>query len=161
MKKKVEFSTTSLVLSTAGIVIFAVALFYYMFKNDSSLVYFYSALVFLLAFSVLWYSPMYVSVDEKTLNIGRSLRIKSIKLSDIQSVRISPPTMGERRICGSGGFFGYWGWFRERDLGTYFAYYGKASDCFLVTLTNGRKYMIGCNDPDEMVTAIQSAIHNG
>lgn len=62
--------------------------------------------------------------------------------------------MGALRICGSGGFFGYWGWFKERDLGKYFAYYGKSSDCFLVTLKSGNKYMLGCTEPEEMVDFI-------
>ncbi len=66
--------------------------------------------------------------------------------------------MGTRRIAGSGGFMGYWGWFREGDIGKYFAYYGKASDCFLVTLRNGRRYMLGCNDAPEMVAAIQKEL---
>lgn len=66
--------------------------------------------------------------------------------------------MGEKRIFGSGGFFGWYGWFSEADLGKYFAYYGKASDCFLVTLKNGRKYMLGCADAPAMVAEIRSNI---
>ncbi|WP_300877569.1 PH domain-containing protein [uncultured Duncaniella sp.] len=66
--------------------------------------------------------------------------------------------MAEKRICGSGGFMGYWGWFSERDLGKYFAYYGKASDCFLVTMKDGRKYMLGCQNPAEMVDAINARL---
>ncbi len=53
---------------------------------------------------------------------------------------------------------GYWGWFSERDLGKYFAYYGKASDCFLVTMKDGRKYMLGCQNPAEMVDAINARL---
>ena len=66
------------------------------------------------------------------------------------------PTMGTIRICGSGGWFG---WFSEKDLGKYFAYYGKASDCFLVTLKNGKKYMLGCKDTPKMVNAINEKIN--
>lgn len=65
---------------------------------------------------------------------------------DIAEVKLCQPTMGAIRICGSGGFFGWYGWFREGDIGKYFAYYGKSSDCFLVTLKDGRKYMLGCTD---------------
>ena len=46
----------------------------------------------------------------------------------------------------------------ERDLGRYCAYYGKASDCFLVRLNDRRKYMLGCKDAPEMVAAIKKAI---
>ncbi len=71
---------------------------------------------------------------------------------------LCPPTMAERRICGSGGFFGYWGWFKEPSIGKYFAYYGKASDCFLVELKDGKKYLIGCSNPSEVVSYINSRL---
>ena len=79
-------------------------------------------------------------------------------MTEVASVKLCPPTMGAIRICGSGGFLGYWGWFQERDLGKYFAYYGKASDCFLVTLTDGRKYILGCQNAPEMVEYIAKQI---
>ena len=66
--------------------------------------------------------------------------------------------MAKKRICGSGGWFGYYGWFSEPSIGKYFAYYGKASDCFLVTLKDGKKYVLGCESPDEMVEVINKLI---
>ena len=66
--------------------------------------------------------------------------------------------MGAMRLFGSGGWFGYYGWFSERDLGKYFAYYGKSSDCFLVRLKDGRQYMLGCNDAQEVVKYIEARI---
>ncbi len=55
---------------------------------------------------------------------------------------------------GSGGFLGYWGWFAEKGLGRYFAYYGRKSDCFLVTLKDGRKYVLGCREASDLVGAL-------
>jgi len=66
--------------------------------------------------------------------------------------------MAARRICGSSGLGGYWGWFSERDIGRYFAYYGKASECFIVKLRSGRQYMIGCNDAAKIVGTITRSI---
>ena len=106
----------------------------------------------------LFYMPLSISADKTTIYINRSLRIKAIPIQDVASVKLCPPTMGAIRICGSGGFFGYWGWFKERDLGKYFAYYGRSSDCFLIELKNGRKYMLGCKKALEMVEYIQSLI---
>lgn len=107
----------------------------------------------------LFYMPMSISADKTAIYINRSLRIKAIPMEDVASVKICPPTMGAIRICGSGGFFGYWGWFKERDLGKYFAYYGRSGDCFLVQLKDGRKYMLGCKNPHEMVEYITSMIN--
>ncbi len=99
--------------------------------------------------------PLSISVDNNNLVIKRPIKSKIIPISEINSVSLTPPTMGERRICASGGFFGYWGWFKERELGKYFAYYGKASDCFFVKLSNGRNYMIGCEDPQQITSFLQ------
>ena len=106
----------------------------------------------------LCYMPMSIGADENAIYINRSLKIKAIPMADVVSVKLCPPTMGAIRVCGSGGFLGYWGWFKERDLGKYFAYYGKASDCFLVELSNGHKYMLGCQNAPEMVEYINKQI---
>ena len=98
--------------------------------------------------------PLSFSLDKESLRIRRPLKTKSIPLSDIAAVRLCPPTMGAIRIIDSGEWFGWYGWFSEGDLGKYFAYYGKSSDCFLVTLKSGRKYMLGCKDAPEMVESI-------
>lgn len=36
-------------------------------------------------------------------------------------------------------------------LEQYFACYGRSSDCFLVELKDGRKYMLECKNPHKMV----------
>ena len=111
-------------------------------------------LVCLIAVFTVWnilallYAPVSVSVDGNTLNIHTTLRRK----------RICAPTMAEKKILSSGGYFGYWGWFSERDLGKYFAYYGKSSECFLVRLRNGRRYMLGCDEPGAVVDSIKAQI---
>ena len=102
--------------------------------------------------------PMSIGADENAIYINRSLKIKTIPMTDVVSVKLCPTTMGAIRICGSGGFLGYWGWFKERDLGKYFAYYGKSSDCFLVVLSNGHKYILGCQNTPEMVEYINKQI---
>jgi hypothetical protein len=102
--------------------------------------------------------PLSISVKNGVLNINRPLKIKSIPLSLITSVELYSPTMASIRICGSGGWFGYYGWFKEPSIGKYFAYYGKASDCFLVTLKDGKKYVLGCEAPNEIVEYINKHI---
>ena len=106
----------------------------------------------------LFYMPAGISADKYAIYIRRILKTKAIPMSDVKSVCLCQPTMGAKRICASGGFLGYWGWFHERDLGKYFAYYGRASDCFLVELKSGRKYMLGCQNPQKMVEYINKNI---
>ena len=136
MKRNVKLSSYSIVLSGLSFVVFGMLLVNAL-RRDAPLWMIWSLgiAIFILCFAALCYTPLSVSVDGMNLCIQRPLKT--------------------RRIVGSGGWFGYYGWFSERDLGRYFAYYGKASDCFLVTLRDGRKYMLGCDDAPAMVEAIK------
>lgn len=100
--------------------------------------------------------PAYVSADSDNLVMGSLLRSRKIPVGKIESVELFQPTMGAVRIFASGGFMGYWGLFREGDIGKYYAFYGKSSDCFLVRMKNGDKYVLGCENPDGMVDYIKS-----
>ena len=98
--------------------------------------------------------PLSIAADEHSIYINRSLKVKRIPIAEVKSVRLCPPTMGAIRVCGSGGYLGYWGLFKERDLGKYFADYGKASDSFLIELSDGHKYMQSSKNAPEMVEFI-------
>ena len=155
MKKRVELSSYCWIITSltfafiCGIFVCTVKI-----PNNNIAAWIWGAAVVVLVLSALCYMPLSVSLDDKNVNINRPLKIKSIPFVEISDVRLCSPTMGAKRICGSGGWFGWYGWFKEADLGKYFAYYGKASDCFLVTLKDGRRYMLGCKDAPEMVEAI-------
>lgn len=117
------------------------------------------AVVLLSAFAVIvflamYYAPRSVKITDRHVIVRRLLRDRRIAIADISSVVLCPPTMAAVRKCGSGGWFGYWGWFKERDIGKYFAYYGRSSDCFLVRLKDGRQYVIGCDNAADVVDFI-------
>ena len=99
-----------------------------------------------------------VRANERCIIISCLLKKHHIYLNDIVRVEPFTPTIGARRLFGSGGFFGYWGIFKEGDVGRYAAYFGKAADCFLVRMKNGDKYVIGCADSPEMVNFIKRQI---
>ncbi|MBD5225750.1 MAG: hypothetical protein HDS68_07295 [Bacteroidales bacterium] len=156
MKQRVELSTYCWIITILTLVLSAVILWRTL--ENQILFTVIGILVCLMLILALWYAPMSLSVKDGCLNINSTLRVKSIPLQDIESVKPMNPTMGAIRTCGSGGFLGYWGWFRESDLGRYFAYYGKASDCFLATLKDGRKYMLGCRDGKAFANALSLAL---
>ena len=161
MYKRVELSAYAMVITAlmiagmCGVIIYALK---QQDHNPASWILGAMAVSFFLP--PFFYMPLGVFIDKENLKIKRPLKVKTIPLSEIVEVRLCPPTMGARRICGSGGWFGWYGWFKENDLGKYFAYYGKASDCFLVILKDGKKYMLGCKDAPEMVEAIKTHILN-
>ncbi len=159
MKKRVELSSYCWIISALSTALMCGVFIYALKRPDNEwVVWSLGVAIVLLFLSTLCFMPLSISLDDESLNINRPLKIKSILLTEIADVRLCAPTMGAKRICGSGGWFGWYGWFSEKDLGKYFAYYGKASDCFLVTLKNGRKYMLGCKDAPEMVKAIKEKI---
>ena len=156
MKSKTKLSTFSLIL-TIVIICAMIAGCWYSWPQKSI---FYTLLVMLVIMLVfgLCFSPIAIKVEAGKVVIISPLMNHSITISEIESVELFKPTMGAVRICGSGGFMGYWGKFAEGDIGKYTAYYGKASDCFLVRLKDGRKYLLGCENPSEMVDYINSLI---
>lgn len=116
-----------------------------------------SIFIILLLFGCL-YGPIAIKANSNGIAIKSILNTKNILMRDVKSVERFRPTMGTIRICASGGYMGYWGIFREGDIGQYTAFYGKASDCFLICLKNGDKYVLGCESPDSMVDYIKSQI---
>lgn len=108
------------------------------------------SLFIILAWFAAFYGAAYISANEKEITLGSLLRRKRLLMRDVDSVVKFQPTLGAIRVCGSGGYFGYWGIYREGDTGRYYAFYGKSSECFLVKMKNGDKYVLGCENCGEM-----------
>lgn len=159
IKKRVERSVYCWLITALSVALMC-GIFVYVLKQTDNLpaIWILGTFIVFLFLSTLFYMPLSVSLDKDNLNIIRPIRVGYISLSEIRDVRLCPPTVGAKTIFGSGGWFGWYGWFSERDTGRYFAYYGKASDCFIVTLENGQKYMLGCKDAAEMVEAIKERL---
>lgn len=157
MKSKTRLSIFSIILTI--VVIFAfIAGCCYTYPHQKSVFYtLLVALVLMVGFG-LFFAPMAIKADSGAITVFSPLKTHTIPMAEIESIELFKPIMGAVRICGSGGFMGYWGIFSEEDIGKYTAYYGKASDCFLVKLTTGQKYMLGCENPSEMVDYIKSVI---
>lgn len=158
MKRKVELSTYCIILTilTLGMLI-AMMILELKIGNDF-ISYLAAGALVILCVLALFFTPISISVEDGCLNMNTFIRTKSIPLRDIAAIKLWPPTMAEKRICGSGGWFGYWGWFTEPTTGKYMAYYGKASDCFLVQLKNDKLYMLGCVDPLSMMECVSQQI---
>ena len=156
MKQRTDLSTFCLISTIAGILLLIGIIVFS--KEEPMAQLMVAGVLVAMLLSGLFYMPLNIGADKYAIYVNRSLKIKAIPMELVKSVRLCTPTMAARRISGSGGFMGYWGWFRERDLGTYFAYYGRSSDCFLVELINGRKYMLGCRNAQQMVEYIKSNI---
>ena len=116
------------------------------------------AIYLVMIVSALFYGPAYIKADADNIVMCSILKSRKIPLREVESVELFRPANGAIRIFASGGFMGYWGVFRERGIGRYYAFYGKDSDCFLVSMKSGDKYVLGCDNPDLMVDYINSHI---
>lgn len=151
MKSTVRLSKYNIILTLAVTVILIIGL---ILSWNTDIFLIVSVLFSLIIVLSLWYAPISISVNEETLSVHAPLKIRRYKLADIESVELFQPTMGALRIFGSGGFWGYWGLFKEGDIGHYIGFYGKSSDCFLVRMKNGDKYVLGCEEAEKVVDYI-------
>lgn len=156
MKSKVIYSTFSTVLTLIldGVLIFACCAS----AGEKPLFFILLACLLIMLISALLYAPFAIKADSSSVIMSSLLKSRKIRIRDIESIELFQPTMGAIRVFGSGGYMGYWGIFRESDIGRYQAFYGKASDCFLIHMKNGDKYLLGCANPSAMVGYIKSQI---
>ena len=126
--------------------------------NETSGFWIVLGILILLLFLGFLNGPTQIIANPDYVIVRTYLRKRKILVRNIESVELFQPTLGSIRLLGSGGYCGYWGIFREGDIGRYAGYYGKSSECFLIRMKNGDKYVLGCQNPEEMVEYIQSQI---
>lgn len=155
MKSKVHFSLYCTLVTVGVIVILLIGIIATRHQADKCIVLTVITLLSILA--GLYYCPTSVSVDSDSVKVNRLLSgSKLFHYSDIESVDICYPCAVGIRICGSSGFFGYWGYFRDFAIGSYFGYYADRSQCFYIKLKNKSQYVISCENHLEIVKYIQS-----
>lgn len=154
MKAKISFSRFATILTW----VILVCLFVGCIATIHEIPAFFMLLAIYLVMivSALFYGPAYIKADADNIVMCSILKSRKIPLREVERVELFRPAYGAIRIFASGGFMGYWGVFREGGIGRYYAFYGKASDCFLVSMKNGDKYVLGCDKPDLMVDYINS-----
>lgn len=157
MKSVVRYSTFSIIITCGVIVILAIGLIStwgtYKFSIACGLTGFMTLLGLL-------YAPISISINKAELLLHSPLKTHKLNIADICSAEPFQPTMGSKRILGSGGFMGYWGIFHEGDIGKYTGFYGKSSDCFLIIMKNGDKYVLGCKDRSKIINALHHITTN-
>lgn len=156
MESKVQLSKFAFILTLSLNIILIVCCFALI--NETPKFWIVFGLLILLLFLGLLYGPAQLTTNPEYVIVKTYLLKHKILVRDIESVELFRPSRGSMRLFASGGYFGYWGIFRDLIIGTYAAYFGKPSDCFLVRMKNGSKYVLGCENPEEMVKYIQNQI---
>ena len=158
LKRKVLLSNSSFVCTMLTLMVF-VAIIAFTYRTSSGIAFVLCCLLICIAILVsLFYIPMSVEVTPDYLFINRALRKKSFPIKKIKEILPVSVPADALRLCGSGGFMGYWGWYKADSIGRYFAYYGRSSDCFLITLDNDKKYLLGCQESEDICNFIHTCI---
>lgn len=154
MKNRVKFSVYSIIITAAVLILSAVGIVSLVGETDRLVVF--CVILGAAIVSGLYYCPVFVEANQSGIVLHRLIsRPRYFSYAEIASVDTCCPSAGGLRLCGSGGLFGYWGYFSDIMIGTYFGYYGSRSHCFLVKLKSGRQYVIGCTDPAAIVSYIE------
>lgn len=109
-----------------------------------------------------FFVPVRLIVSKDAIIIRRPIGTVKIEMSDIMSCIIveNEKQFFDKtiRTCGSGGAYGYWGYFRHERYGKIRFFVTHKKQCFLVKLKDGKHYAISSIKREEIVNFIQSNI---
>ena len=107
----------------------------------------------------LCFTPLDVTADDDEVRIRRPFKTRRIKMSEIESAepyQVSKNAKGKTFKSMPVRTFGRWGHYNDEKIGDYFAYYGKPDNTVLITLKDGRKYVVGGTDAKALADYIDS-----
>ncbi len=155
MKKKVRYNAMSIIVPILSIAVLAgFACLRSMRRGDPFFLWFLAGLVIFMIILMLFLAPVSVSLTDKEIKLNSLLGSKKIPFDKIISVKPFIPSSTVKSRLGSRNWLGTWGWFKDNRIGSYRAFYGVDDGCFLVTLSNGKMFLIGCEDSDQVMDAI-------
>ncbi len=145
MRFRCIWSTPVKVITIAALAIIGFGLF--KLENDEHFGFFILLLLATLYCSS--YSPVYIEVTEDALLIKRVFGTVVIHRKDIIAINAYKSYCSIRKF-GSGGLFGYLGWFYNSEIGNYFSYSTDENSQILI-ITKQRKYVISCEKREELL----------
>lgn len=111
----------------------------------------------------LCYTPLDVDADDEEVRIRRPFKTRRIKMSEIDSAQPYEVSKNPGRKAFRSApvkTFGRWGHYHDDKIGDYFAYYGKPDNTVLITLKDGRKYVVGGSDAEALANYINEKAGN-
>lgn len=118
-------------------------------ETPTWLFYFFVGVMVIIGLTVFCLTPRSIALSQDALIVRRNLSPKTIPYASIRKVQPVAIEYGKHiGLMSARGLFGNLGWFYSRDTGVYFAYTASRRDGVMVTLTNGKKYMLSCDSRD-------------
>lgn len=116
-------------------------------------------LLALVALMGMAFHPRYIELDSDRLILHRTVGTVAMHYDDITAAQIVLlPPGGDVPLFALRGIFGNIGLFYNRNIGRYRAYMASDSESVLVSLKDGRKYLLGCENPAELIKMLEDKL---
>lgn len=106
--------------------------------------------------SGLFIAPLYIAVNDDKVRIRKPLASVEIPVRDIVSVqKIHFNEIRDAiRTFGSGGLFGFVGYFKNNGFGRFLMYATETKNLVLIR-TDRKSYIVSCRNPEAIVSKLQ------
>lgn len=106
------------------------------------------------------FAPKYYIIGEGKISIKRYLGKTSINISDVADIRAIDGSQLKYaiRTFGVGGFFGYYGLYWSKSLGSFKAYITDRNNCVLLQTRQGKRFVLSPDNRLEFVEMIKAAM---
>lgn len=113
------------------------------------------SIVLLLSVYFVLQAPMSLKLSDDKLTICKLAGIKEIPFSAIEKIEPYKDYHSDIRLMGNGGFLGYTGLFRNKELGKYTAFVGNYNQAFYIRTKSGKIYVTSSEQREEIIRQIQ------
>lgn len=99
--------------------------------------------------------PTSITIDDHSIYINRIMSRTQILKKDVIFIRPKASRNSDVRTFGSGGFFGYLGYFHAYNWGKYTAYVTDGNNMVAIETTK-KKYVVSCENPQILIDCIKN-----
>ncbi len=116
------------------------------------------AIIWMFTVIAMWHIPLEISVSNSIFRINFPLRKKSFPINELKSASVYHVSKSLVAKFGCRYYFGWWGNFYDRNIGSLYLYASNLDELVLIELNNGKKYIVSCTDAQSMVDSINKRI---
>ena len=103
-------------------------------------------------------APISVRLTPQYFELRKLVGRIRIEYTAITHVVRYKPSFWDMRVFGSGGFFGYIGFFQGNEIGRYSGFFADTSQAFLIRTKRGKLYVFSTEAPDRTVEELKKRI---
>ena len=103
-------------------------------------------------------APISVRLTPQYFELRKLVGRIRIEYTAITHVVRYKPSFWDMRVFGSGGFFGYIGFFQGNEIGRYSGFFADKNQAFLIRTKRGKLYVFSTEAPDRTVEELKKRI---